>query len=80
MEQSITEFLVQMAQNYPWLAVVLTIMSVSRAIAKPIYAVIEAYVKATPNKKDDEAWGAFLKSKVYWVIDYIFSIKVKPKE
>ena len=79
MEQTIIDLLVGLVQNYPWFSTVLLVLGVCRAVFKPLMAVAEAYVLETPDNKDNEALETFKKGKIYFVLDYVFSIKVPSK-
>lgn len=77
---AILAFVPALAAKYPVIVSVLFVMGVLRAVFKPIFAVLEAYVAATPNKADDaalaevEASGAY--KAVQFVLDYVASIKL----
>ena len=76
MEQQIIDFLVPMVTSAPWLSSVLIIFGIMRSIFKPACALYEAYVSATPSTEDDATYMAFKTGKIYFVIDYLFSIKI----
>lgn len=75
MEQQIIDFLVSFAQSQPWAMTVLMVMGVARAIFKPAIALVDAYVLSTPGKSDDAAVAQFKQGKIYFVLDYLFSLK-----
>jgi len=66
--------------SHPELAMLVTIISVSRLIMKPLCALIIAYVEATPDKADDQKLAELRESpmfkKLLWIVDLIFSIKL----
>lgn len=66
--------------KYPMLVTVFMIMGILRAVFKPIMSVLQAYVLATPDTKDDVALDGFMHGKIYssvaWVLDYTASIKL----
>lgn len=76
MEQTIINLLVGLVQNYPWFTSVVMVLGVARAVFKPAVAVYEAYVMETPSTEDNAAFEKFKTGKVYFVLDYLFSIKI----
>lgn len=82
MELQLINFLMGLAQNQPWLLGAAVVISVARAVFKPLIAVLDAYVLSTPAKADDEWVREFKTGKVYWALDYVLSIKIpeKPKD
>jgi len=76
MEQLIIEFVT----NNPQLASVLMVWGIARAIFKPLVSLFEAYFMATENKEDDKKWAEFKSGKIYWFLDYFFSIKIPEKQ
>lgn len=77
------EMVIAFALKYPATASVLMVMGVARAVFKPLFALLQAYVASTPSKSDDEALAKIEKSKVVttaaWVLDYVASIKLPQK-
>lgn len=67
----------------PSLAVVLTIMSIARAVFKPACSLIQAYVDSTPSALDNEKWAAIQSNKTFkavaYAMDFLFSIKIPKK-
>jgi hypothetical protein len=55
-------------------------MGIFRAVLKPLFAMLHAYVDATPNLADNEALAKIEDSSIlkgiYFVLDYLFSVKV----
>jgi len=76
MEQQIIDLLMGFVQGYPAAASVFMVLGIMRAIFKPACALFEAYISATPSKADDEKYAAFKSGKIYFVLDYLFSIKI----
>lgn len=81
--QALASFIEGFASEYPWLAQIIMIVGTFRLFIKPIMTAIEEIVKLTPGTKDDEkldevkshpAWYWF-----FFIIDWITSIKIKPK-
>lgn len=80
LEAGIVQVIQSALANNPNLAVAVTVISVSRAVMKPLCALIIAYVEASPDKGDDQKLAAlrdnpFFK-KAMWVADLLFSIKL----
>lgn len=75
MDQQIIDFLVHFAQSQPWAMTVFMVMGVARAIFKPAIALVDAYVLSTPGKGDDEKVAQFKTGKLFFVLDYLFSLK-----
>lgn len=67
--------------QYPILASIIMIMGILRAINKPIFAVLHAYVLATPSANDDKILDNVEQSKIYtslaFALDWVSSIKLK---
>lgn len=76
MDQAIIDFLIGLIQNYPWFSAVLMVMGIARAVFKPLIAVWAAVVAVTPSPADDAGPENFKKGKLYFIIDYILSIKI----
>lgn len=68
----------------PHLAVVITIMAISRAVFKPACTLIQSYVDATPSKSDNETWAKIQNHKVFkavaYAMDFLLSLKLPKKE
>lgn len=79
MEQTIIDLLVSLVQNYPWFSSVLLVLGIARALFKPLVAVVDAYVNQTETPDDNAAVERFKQGKVYFVLDYVFSIKIPNK-
>lgn len=80
MEDSITNILVPLAINHPWILAALSIIAAFRVVVKPIFSAIQTYVANSPSKTDDEWLIKAESSKWYqalhWVVDLLFSIKL----
>lgn len=76
MEADIISFLVNLVQNQPYFVTIVMVLGTFRAIFKPLMAVVDAYVLSTPNATDDAAVLKFKEGKIYWVLNYITSIKI----
>lgn len=72
--------LLELAQKYPIVVGICAVIGVFRVVFKPAFAVVKAFVVATPGKGDDEAIEKFEASKIYkgivFVVDYLTSIKL----
>jgi len=83
MEQ-ITIFVIDFLNSNPNLAIVITIMSVARAVFKPACSLIQAYVDSTPKKSDNEKWAKIQSHKAFkavaYAMDFLFSIKLPQKD
>lgn len=79
----ITPLLQTYAGKYPMIVSIFAFMGLFRTLFKPLMTFLHAIVKATPSVKDDEKLREFEASKAYRVLqflmDWIFSIKIKPK-
>lgn len=69
-----------LAVEHPIIVSVLLVMSIARAIFKPLMALIQAYVDVTPSTKDNASLAKFKEGTIYktivFIVDYIFSIKL----
>ena len=74
------ELFLSYASSHPALGGLIVLMSLSRAIFKPMMTVIEAYIAETPGKKDDEWLGKLKDHPVYksvvWFVDFLLSVKL----
>jgi len=77
------EMAIAFALKYPATASVLMVMGVLRAVFKPLFALLQAYVASTPSAADDAVLARIEKSKVVttaaFVLDYVASIKLPQK-
>lgn len=77
---TLNQFIIQFAQNYPIISSILMIIGTLRFFFKPTMLLIETYVKQSESKNDDILLAKLLGSKVYitivWFIDYFGSIKL----
>lgn len=75
-----------LAQKYPWVATIITILGSMRLWAKPLFSLIHTIVDLTPTKTDDTMWAkvhSFLTDtaigkSLSYLLDWIGSIKVTP--
>lgn len=82
--EHLIEIVVPFLASNPHMAVVLTVMSVSRAIFKPLCSVMIAYVESTPGDEDNKKLKEFMDSKGFkafaYFMDLFLSIKLpQPK-
>ena len=80
LEEGIAQIIQSTLASKPELAVAVTVISVSRAIMKPLCALVIAYVEASPSKGDDQMLADLRENvwfkKVMWVMDLLFSVKL----
>lgn len=73
--------LLELVQKYPLAVSALAIVGACRAVFKPLFAVLHAYVDATANQKDNLVLEKVEASAVYkgfaFVLDYAASIKLQ---
>jgi hypothetical protein len=64
-----------------WFLQVIAIMGTFRLFFKPFHSFVKEVIQLTPSKKDDEVLekieGSKIAKSIVWVIDFLFSIKVK---
>lgn len=64
----------------PHLAVLITIMTICRAVFKPGCALIQTYVDSTPWESDNQKWTAVQQNKIFkavaFIMDFLFSLKL----
>lgn len=81
MEQVLMQLLAGFIAKYPIGASILLIVGVLRAVNKPLFALLHAFVDTTESKKDDELLAKAESSKLYkgvaFVLDWLGSIKLK---
>lgn len=77
------QVLIDLVQRYPEAMSFFVIIGVFRTLFKPIVALLDAYVKETPNDNDNKALEDFKAGKIYkslvWIVDYLLSIKLPKK-
>jgi len=83
MVESMIGWLIPFMSSNPHLAVLITIMGVSRTVFKPACALIQTYVDSTPSVIDNEKWkkiqeGKYFKALAYGM-DFFLSIKLPVK-
>lgn len=81
------DLLIQLAvdylQQYPIFGTIMIVMTVTRAVVKPIMSAWNAFVNATPWPEDNK-WFAQVEASdgmkwFLYFLDWFTSIKVKPK-
>lgn len=76
-------FIVTASLKYPWVITVLVVIGGLRFFFKPLTSLVEAYVRSTPQTKDDEFFDRVRYSPgfkwVAWLLDFGASIKVGPQ-
>jgi hypothetical protein len=76
----LTPLLEAAAGKYGWVVAVFVVIATLRMINKPLFAIVEAVVSATPGKSDDKFVEDMKNHAVYkwisWVLDYLGSIKL----
>lgn len=67
--------------THPVFGTILMVMSLLRAIFKPLMGIIDVYTKWSENKTDDKLFADFMASPFYttiiYLLDYFASIKIK---
>jgi hypothetical protein len=76
-------FIVSLAAQFPWVFTVLAVVGGLRFFFKPVVSLIEAYVRSTPQKSDDEFFDQVNHSTAFkifaWLLDFVASVKVGPQ-
>lgn len=84
MDEALNAFIVQFAQNHPIILTILSVIGVLRAINKPIFALLHAYVLATPSTSDDALLSSVEQNKIVrallFALDWTASIKLPPPQ
>jgi len=66
--------------KYPIITSILLFMGILRVVMKPLFAVLHAYVIATPSEEDNKLLGKVEDSVplkgLFFVLDYLASIKL----
>lgn len=79
MQELILEFII----NNQGAASFLVVVGLLRAVFKPIFAVVQAYVDHTPDKEDNEKLEKLKANRYYkmlvFILDYVTSIKLPKK-
>jgi hypothetical protein len=74
------EAILALMMKYPATSSVLVVMGVLRAVFKPLFSLLQAYVDATESKTDNEKLQKFMESKIYkalaYLLDYAASVKL----
>jgi len=77
--ESIIKLLLDFAMGYPQVSAILLIVGGARVVFKPIVALAQAYVSATPSLEDDKVLGKVQDHPIFkaveFVLDYLFSLK-----
>lgn len=72
--------LLDLVQKYPVASAIGMVIAVARACMKPAFSIARAIVDATPNPNDnlilDKVEAHPAKKFAFWLLDYLFSIKV----
>lgn len=75
------ELLQGLMDAYPGLVKVLALMGTLRLFLKPLFSALNAYILASPSKKDDEVLNNVTGNKVWkwalYALDWLTSVKVK---
>jgi len=84
MEELLYNLLAIGVEKYPILTSIFLVIGVLRAINKPLFVFLRAYVLATPSTSDDAILDSVEKSQVYkaisFVLDWTTSIKLPAKQ
>jgi len=77
--ENIIKLILDFAMGYPQVSAILLIIGGARAVFKPIVALAQAYVSATPSLEDDKILDSVQKNPIFkaveFVLDYLFSLK-----
>lgn len=80
LEAGVVKLISDFLASNPEYAVLVTVISVSRMVMKPLCALIISYVESTPDKGDDQKLAELRENvwfkKALWVADLLFSIKL----
>lgn len=80
MEQAIAEMILMFVAKYPITFAVLAVIGTMRAVNKPLFALLRAYVLSTASVKDDMVLDQVESSKAYktisFALDYLASVKL----
>lgn len=80
---TLESIIIDLALNYPWVTLVLSVVGLLRLINKPLFAALHAYVMTTPSKNDEILLEKVEKSQAYrWLtfaLDWVGSVKVPRK-
>ena len=72
--------LIGLAQKYPIILTIVSIMGMARVILKPLMTLLHTVVKETETTKDDTFLASLEESAVYkgivWLLDYAISLKL----
>lgn len=83
MSETIIYWVIDLLAANPHMAVLITIMSVARAIFKPLCSLIQKYVDSTPSEADNKWWLEVQNHKVFqavaYFVDFFLSIKLPKK-
>lgn len=84
MEELLYNLLAIGVEKYPVLTSIFLVIGILRAINKPFFAFLRAYVLATPSTSDDAVLDRVEQSQVYkaisFVLDWTTSIKLPAKQ
>lgn len=65
------ELIASLIEKYPMLAQVFIVIGILRAINKPLFSLLQAYVDATASKSDNEMLAKIMNSKAYKYLSYV---------
>ena len=81
--EEIMPMLLALAAKYPMASSVFMAMGVLRAVFKPLFALVLAYVNSTPSQSDNAFLDKVMGSKAYkyvgLALDYFASVKLPQK-
>jgi len=74
------ELIAMLIAKYPIMAQVFVVIGVMRAINKPLFALLKAYVDQTASTSDNELLNKIMSSKIYsyfqFILDWSTSVKL----
>lgn len=80
MELLLAAFIKDMADKYPVVLSIISVMGMARLFLKPVMTFLHEIVLITPSKKDNELLKKAEESKasksLKFVLDYLFSLKI----
>ena len=83
MELFLGAFIKSMAEKHEIVFSIIMVMGMARLVLKPLMVFLHEIVLISPTDKDNKALSKLEDSKIYkgllFVLDYLFSLKVKKK-
>jgi hypothetical protein len=80
MTETIIQMILGFVSKYPIVATILMVMGVLRAVNKPLFALVRAFVASTPSAKDDaildKVEQSKIKKSIEFALDYLASVKL----